>query len=164
MVKTSFLHNASNHEDYTCEFRHSTTLNKNQLTINDTDYSSSILIWTAAETGATIIAASIPSLRGLVVQICTSLNNSGRGLELSHGYWFSGPMRNRNNKGVVDSDRSPRNATPLFNARVDGSDVSIPGQVAAPRATRIYHTTYEQNRSDDSGFPQEGMSETGVFV
>ncbi|KAJ9193981.1 hypothetical protein DTO164E3_7569 [Paecilomyces variotii] len=145
MVKTSFLHNASNHEDYTY-------------------YSSSILIWTAAETGATIIAASIPSLRGLVVQICTSLNNSGRGLELSHGYWFSGPMRNRNNKGVVDSDRPPRNATPLFNARVDGSDVSIPGQVAAPRATRIYHTTYEQNRSDDSGFPQEGMSESGVFV
>ncbi|GAD98005.1 hypothetical protein AOR_1_1188084 [Paecilomyces variotii No. 5] len=126
MVKTSFLHDSSNHEDYTY-------------------YSSSILIWAAAETGATIIAASIPSLRGLVVEIRTSLSNS-RGLELSHVYWFSDRMRNRHNKGIVDSDRSARNATPLFNAREDGSDVSIPGQVAAPRATRIYHTTYEQNR------------------
>lgn len=73
-------------------------------------------------------------------------------------------MRNRNNKGVVDSDRSARNATPLFNAREDGSDVSIPGQVAAPRATRTYHTTYEQNRSDDSGFAQEVLRQSGVFV
>ncbi|PIG84461.1 hypothetical protein AARAC_002301 [Aspergillus arachidicola] len=124
-IKTTKLTNVSNVADYTYAC-------------------SEILIWASAETGLTIFAASIPSLRVLFVRMSSSYNRSD---EPSSYAYSSSAKKSRNRRGLSGSrQRDPYycgDTIILPDRRDDNSAKSILGSSGIKQTQEVL-VTYDQ--------------------
>ncbi|KAI9931469.1 hypothetical protein ASPWEDRAFT_398146 [Aspergillus wentii DTO 134E9] len=128
-VKTSYLPNLSKQSDFTY-------------------YCGDILIWAAAETGATIFAASIPSLRILVLKMRSSYDNSGQ--KYSENYQLSkGREWSRNTKRRHGTLLSSDEHVSLPGRPDDASEKSILGKSNNIKRTQEVTVSYEQTEQEN---------------
>ncbi|GAB1197797.1 hypothetical protein APSETT444_007100 [Aspergillus pseudonomiae] len=113
------------------------------------DACSEILIWASAETGLTIFAASIPSLRVLFVRISSSYNHSD---EPSSYAYSSSAKRSRNRRGLAGSrQRDPYycgETIILPDRRDDNSAKSILGSSGIKQTQEVI-VTYDQGPEEN---------------
>ncbi|KAJ1711562.1 hypothetical protein AFGD_008289 [Aspergillus flavus] len=129
-IKTTKLTNVSNVADYTYAC-------------------SEILIWASAETGLTIFAASIPSLRVLFVRMSSSYNRSD---EPSSYAYSSSAKKSRNRRGLTGSrQRDPYycgDTIILPDRRDDNSAKSILGSSGIKQTQEVL-VTYDQGPEEN---------------
>ncbi|OGM46628.1 hypothetical protein ABOM_004648 [Aspergillus bombycis] len=129
-IKTTKLTNVSNVADYTYAC-------------------SEILIWASAETGLTIFAASIPSLRVLFVRMSSSYNHSDEPSSYAYG---SSAKKSRNRRGLSGSrHRDPYycgETITLPDRRDDNSAKSILGS-SGIKQTQEVTVTYDQGPEEN---------------
>ncbi|KAB8274002.1 hypothetical protein BDV30DRAFT_248592 [Aspergillus minisclerotigenes] len=129
-IKTTKLTNVSNVADYTYAC-------------------SEILIWASAETGLTIFAASIPSLRVLFVRMSSSYNRSD---EPSSYAYSSSAKKSRNRRGLSGSrQRDPYycgDTIILPDRRDDNSAKSILGSSGIKQTQEVL-VTYDQGPEEN---------------
>ncbi|KZF19790.1 hypothetical protein L228DRAFT_271109 [Xylona heveae TC161] len=132
-IKTSYLTNLGEQKDFTY-------------------YAGNILIWAAAETGATLVAASIPSLRILFIRIRSTRGGSG-GQGYSDSYKLSENTKSTNSKRNPFSHgyRTSHSAAAERTKRDDQSDKSILGAAADdPQIKQTHEVTisYQKDPND----------------
>ncbi|KAL2007978.1 hypothetical protein VTN00DRAFT_7960 [Thermoascus crustaceus] len=109
-------------------------------TYDITYFAGNLLLWAAAETGLTIVAVSLPSLRALLTKLRSSRNYSS-GREQSNGYQLSsggGKVRNSISRGGVFSGNYRNKGTVLPTKRDDQSDKSILSAAQGGNGTKSY--------------------------
>jgi len=122
-------------------------------------FAGNLLLWAAVETGLTMVAVSLPSLRALVTKLRSSRNYSS-GREQSNGYQLSSSgtkARVSVSRGGVFSGNYRSKGTVLPTKRDDHSDKSILGAAEGGNGTNSYikqtnevTITYEQNEGNHS--------------